>query len=451
MSTLIGLLSRDNFFSTLFESMPLGVMLVDENESVLAVNDFLRQFYNFPDTKLLDEKIGDLLRCADPENNCDREKCQHCTLMPFAREVLKGAGLVRRQVSLRTQVGQRTVLVTAAPVDYAGENYAILLLEDISELQSLRRQLKNRRAGSAIIGRHTSIADLQKQIQALADVDVPVLIQGESGVGKELVASAIHKTGKGDQNPFIAVNCGALPDNLLESELFGHVRGAFTGAIQDRKGRFELANGGTIFLDEIGDISQSMQVKLLRVLQEGTFEPVGGEQVVKVDVRVISATNKDLKKEIAAGRFREDLFYRISVVPITVPPLRERRSDIPHLAYFFLENYAKRAGGKPVAFSPGALNLLLDFHWPGNIRELQNVIQYALIQCRGDVIEPRHLPASINRSKNTKKRSRKRKLTREAVNRALERVDGNKVRAAKELEVSRATLYRFISEVMKQS
>jgi DNA-binding NtrC family response regulator len=192
-----------------------------------------------------------------------------------------------------------------------------------------------------------------------------------------------------------------------------------------------------------------MQVKLLRVLQEGTFEPVGGEQVVKVDVRVISATNKDLKKEIAAGRFREDLFYRISVVPITVPPLRERQSDIPLLTDFFLENYCRRTGRKPVAFSPGALNLLLDFHWPGNIRELQNVIQYALIQCRGDQIEPRHLPASVNRSNKKKRRSRKRKLTRDAVNRALEKVDGNKVHAAKELQVSRATLYRFLSEVKK--
>ena len=188
----------------------------------------------------------------------------------------------------------------------------------------------------------------------------------------------------------------------------------------------------------------------MRVLQEGTFEPVGGEQIVKVDVRVISATNKDLKKEIAAGRFREDLYYRIAVMPITVPPLRERQSDIPLLAEFYLNNYLARTGRDAITFSPGAHNLLINFHWPGNIRELQNVIQYALIQCRGDVIEPRHFPPAVSQSGKTRRRARKRKLSREAVRQALEMAEGNRVRAAESLKVSRATLYRFMSDMMKE-
>jgi DNA-binding NtrC family response regulator len=237
--------------------------------------------------------------------------------------------------------------------------------------------------------------------------------------------------------------------------LFGHVRGAFTGAIRDKKGRFELADGGTIFLDEIGDVSPAMQVKLLRVLQEGCFERVGSEKTIKVNVRVISATNKVLAKEMAEGRFREDLYYRLSVVPLTVPPLRDRRNDIPLLAHHFLVRLSEHAGRKATKFSSDAMNLMMSYAWPGNVRELQNWIQFALIKCKGELILPEHLPPvalapmqGVHAGKageGTRGGQGGRfKLDAGMVQEALAKTRGNKVEAARLLGISRATLYRFI-------
>ncbi|MCK4839659.1 MAG: sigma 54-interacting transcriptional regulator, partial [Desulfobulbaceae bacterium] len=245
--------------------------------------------------------------------------------------------------------------------------------------------------------------------------------------------------------------CGALPENLLESELFGHVRGAFTGAVRDKKGRFELADGGTIFLDEIGDISLAMQVKLLRVLQNGTFQRVGGEETIRVDVRVISATNKNLREEIEAGRFREDLFYRLCVVPVVIPPLRERRSDIPLLAHHFIKQIAAEEGRDELRLSPEAMDILLTHAWPGNIRELQNVIRYLMVRCREDVARPQHLPDNLlagltARSAAAAVSPRKRKkLTVASVRQSLAETGNNRLQAAKLLGVGRATLYRFLN------
>ncbi|UCC40562.1 MAG: sigma 54-interacting transcriptional regulator [Candidatus Aminicenantes bacterium] len=316
-------------------------------------------------------------------------------------------------------------------------------------LRNLRRQLKTEIGFAGIIGSDPKMLEIFDTIKELAEVDVPVLIQGESGTGKELVAMAIHNEGHRAHQPFIPVNCGALPEGLLESELFGHVRGAFTGAIRDKKGRFELANHGTIFLDEIGDLSPSLQVKLLRVLQEGRFERVGGEKTIKVNVRVISATNKDLETEINEGRFRSDLFYRMCVVPITIPPLRGRRGDIPHLIEYILKQAMKEQDRKDVELSPEVLAAMIGYNWPGNVRELQNSIQYALLKCRGNRILIDHLPSTIysitSFAKRIEERPRKRKLNAEAVERALSETKGNKVKAARSLGVSRATLYRFLN------
>lgn len=320
-------------------------------------------------------------------------------------------------------------------------------------LRYLREQLKTEKGFAGIIGRDPKMLEIFDTIKELAEVDVPVLIQGESGTGKELVAIAIHNEGHRVHQPFIPVNCGAIPEGLLESELFGHVRGAFTGAIRDKKGRFELANYGTIFLDEVGDLSPALQVKLMRVLQEGTFERVGGEKTVKTDIRVISATNKDLQVEIKEGRFRSDLFYRMCVVPITIPPLRERSSDIPHLIDHILNHALKEQNRKDVLVSPEAVAMMMDYDWPGNVRELQNTIQYALLKCRGNLIQIDHLPRTIfggrSLKKKSEKRFRKRKLNAEAVKHALAETNGNKVKAAKRLGVSRATLYRFLNSLNK--
>ncbi len=315
-------------------------------------------------------------------------------------------------------------------------------------LKNLRHQQKTEAGFAGIIGRDPKMLEIFDTIKELADVDVPVMIQGESGTGKELVALAIHNEGFRAHQPFLAVNCGALPEGLLESELFGHVRGAFTGAVRDKKGRFELANHGTIFLDEIGDLCPTLQVKLLRVLQEGAFERVGDEKSIRVNVRVISATNKNIQKEIEEGRFRSDLFYRMCVVPITIPPLRDRRGDIPSLIEHILKNALKEYKRNKVEVSPEAFAALVDYHWPGNVRELQNAIQYALVKCGESFIQVNHLPSTISERHSPRQgpieKPRKRKLDAEAVKQALKETKGNKIEAARMLGVSRATLYRFL-------
>jgi len=232
-------------------------------------------------------------------------------------------------------------------------------------------------------------------VDRVAPTDTSVAIYGESGTGKELVARAIHTRGKRSSGPFIKVNCAALAETLLESELFGHEKGAFTGAVRQKPGRFELANGGTLFLDEIGDISPGMQTKLLRVLQEREFERVGGERTIKVDVRVLTATHRDLGKEVAEGRFREDLFYRLQVVPISIPPLRDRRSDIALLAEHFVQKLAPRTNPAVRSVSKAALEQLMAYRFPGNVRELENVIEQALVFADGTEITPVALPEAV--------------------------------------------------------
>lgn len=315
-------------------------------------------------------------------------------------------------------------------------------------LKNLRKQRDLDTGFAGIVAYDPKMLEIFDTIKELAEIDVPVMIQGESGTGKELVAMAIHNEGYRAHQPFVAVNCSALPEGLLESELFGHVRGAFTGAIRDKKGRFELADNGTIFLDEIGDLSPALQVKLLRVLQEGTFERVGEEKTRRVNVRVISATNKDIMREIKENRFRNDLFYRMCVIPVTIPPLRERRNDIPLLIDHILKNSMYKQKKKEVKVSPEALSVMMNYYWPGNVRELQNAIQYALVKCGSDLISRDQLPPSIlssySNEKFITKRKRSGKLSSKAVRWALQESQGNKKEASRKLGVSRATLYRFL-------
>ncbi|MEJ2564067.1 MAG: sigma-54 dependent transcriptional regulator [Anaerolineales bacterium] len=270
----------------------------------------------------------------------------------------------------------------------------------------LRRFALTSDAFENIVGNEPCMRKLFTEILEVATCDFPVLIQGESGVGKELIARAIHNQSHRRSAMFVPVNCAALPEGLLETELFGHVKGAFTGAIRDKKGRFELADGGTIFLDEIAELSMAMQVKLLRILQEGTFERLGDHRTSGVDVRIISATNKKLEQEMNAGRFRPDLYYRLCVMPILVPPLRERKNDIPMLIDHFFSAISSRKPGQELPVSREALELLMTYDWPGNVRELRNIIQLASVKSKGAAIEPAHLPGGIGSFKPTKALSR---------------------------------------------
>jgi PAS domain S-box-containing protein len=323
----------------------------------------------------------------------------------------------------------------------------IASFNDVTDLLSLKLRAGELASFGNIIGRDSQMLNLFKQIKDVAAYDYPVHIEGETGTGKELVANAIHSESRRSGAPFVPINCGALPEGLIESELFGHVRGAFSGAVRDKKGRFELAHGGTVFLDEVAELSNAMQVKLLRYLQEGKYERVGGEQTLHVDTRVISATNKNLRKEVERGRFREDLFYRLNVIPLNLPPLRERRIDIPLLIEHFLEDAAGRYGKNPLKVSHRALAMMLDYRWPGNVRELQNAVQFAFVKCRGRMITPEDLPLELRANAAASgRRGPARKLEAETVQAALERSGGNKVKAAKALGVGRATLYRFLNE-----
>lgn len=271
----------------------------------------------------------------------------------------------------------------------------------LAENRRLRQQLGDQYRPSNIIGNCSSMHRVYDQIAQVADSPATVLIRGESGTGKELVARAIHFCSSRKNAPFISVNCAALPENLVESELFGHEKGSFTGASAQRKGRFELANGGTLFLDEIGDIAPSVQVRLLRVLQERQFERVGGDKTLSVNVRVITATSSDLEKLMGEGRFREDLFYRLNVFPILLPPLRERRTDIMMLADHFVRKYAKLYGREIKRISTAAINMMMAYHWPGNVRELENCIERAVLTSTDNVIHGYSLPPSLQTSEQT--------------------------------------------------
>jgi PAS domain S-box-containing protein len=319
-------------------------------------------------------------------------------------------------------------------------------LRSIGTVQDITKRKLAEHNFSGIIGKSAGMKEVFSSIRECAEINIPVYIQGESGTGKELVAMAIHNQSSRANKPFVPVNCSALPEGLLESELFGHVKGSFTGAVKDRKGRFELARGGTLFLDEVADLTKPVQGKLLRVLQEGTFEPVGEEKTISSDVRIISAANRDLKNEVKKGNFRDDLYYRINVVPIFLPPLRERNEDIPLLIDDFLEK-ASFEGPSSQGVSKDALSIIIDYAWPGNIRELQSTISYAIIKSKGKMIQPEHLPPELQQHKNEHPhRGPSRKLDEKTVRDALVRTGGNKAKAARYLNVGRATLYRFLED-----
>jgi two-component system nitrogen regulation response regulator NtrX len=325
----------------------------------------------------------------------------------------------------------------------------------------IRLEQENKRLTETIdakhemLGDHASIQHLREQISLAAPTDGWVLVTGENGSGKELVARQIHVQSKRAKEPFVEVNCAAIPDELIESELFGHEKGAFTGANERRRGKFDLADGGTIFLDEIADMSVKTQAKVLRVLQEKSFQRVGGAEVIPVDVRVIAATNKDLEQEIAAGRFREDLFYRLNVIPLHVPPLRERKQDIPQFVEFFTRAFCARSGLPLRTFTQEAIARLTDYDWPGNVRELKNIIERLVIMTRADAVTSEHVGQALKPAPAKAEpadeiftiagfREAKAAFEREFLLRKLEEFNGNVTKTAEALGIERTNLHRKI-------
>jgi DNA-binding NtrC family response regulator len=327
---------------------------------------------------------------------------------------------------------------------------AVRLRKLQTENRSLREELSQKFRFENMVVNSPAMEMVVQMAGKVAQSDATVLLLGESGTGKELLARAIHYHSPRSAKPLITVNCPSIPDNLLESELFGHVRGAFTGAIKNRKGKFELADGGTLFLDEIGDLREDVQAKLLRVLQEHEFERLGESTPIQVDVRLIAATNKDIQKLVSGGRFREDLYYRLSVVPITIPPLRERIEDVPYLVEFFIERYQK---DKKITVDPAVLEILKRYDWPGNVRELENVIERALVLSSEPRISVENLPAHLTKTSSIAQHKLEEdlysdltldNLERRAIRMALQRTSGNQTKAAQLLNIPRhVLLYRI--------
>jgi two-component system NtrC family response regulator len=300
-----------------------------------------------------------------------------------------------------------------------------------------------------MLGTSPKMQEVFSEIRKVATTDIPVLVLGESGTGKELVARAIHQQSSRKDRSFVVINCSAIPESLLESELFGHEKGAFTGAHIQRKGRFETAQGGTLFLDEIGELSLALQVKLLRFLQEQKIERIGGREEIFVDARMLAATNKDLKQSVEGGRFREDLYYRLGVVTISLPPLREREGDVLLLATTLLKKYAHENKRKISAFSPQAIRAIETYHWPGNIRELENRIKRAVIMAEGTKLTPPDLELASPYAKyeGGGLREAREALERDLIERALAKHKGNVTKAAEELGISRPTLYELMEKL----
>jgi PAS domain S-box-containing protein len=382
-------------------------------------------------------------RVFDDSLACCAGKCREAL-----REVLEKGHPVeirRMECRHRKRPGQVVSLSTAPLVDGNGTFFgAVLVARDETRLNTLERTLKKRFRFHRLVGASEKMQELYCLLEDLADIPSTVLLIGESGTGKELVADALHKAGARVNKPLVKVNCAALSDTLLESELFGHVRGSFTGAVKDRIGRFQKAEGGTIFLDEIGDISPKMQVRLLRVLQEREIERIGDSTPIKVDIRVIAATNRDLAEKVRQGTFREDLYYRLKVIQVDLPPLRERREDIPLLVEHFIEKMNAAMGRQILEVSEDVRQVFAGYHWPGNIRELEHVMEYAFARCHQSVVARDHLPPDIKAVAGGVADSAAGE--EDLIHQSLEKTSGNKAKAARLLGIDRKTLYRKMAK-----
>ena len=494
---LEGLLADKRNLEQILDNLMEGIIAHDKTRRILFFNRAAEAITGFKKEEVVGRDCHEVLGgpfCGSRCSFCG-EAPDSLTHASYPLNILTKSGETRRiEMSVTGMTDEHGCFVGV-----------LAAFRDMTDLIGLRTRLGELTSFAGIIGRDQKMLKIFEEIRDLATNDFTVHVSGETGTGKELVAAAIHHESYRSGGPFVPVNCGALPEGLLESELFGHVKGAFSGAIRDKKGRFELAHGGTIFLDEVSDLPKPMQVKLLRVLQGNTFERVGGEKAITVDVRVISAANRDLRREMEKQNFREDLYYRLNVVPIRLPPLRERKNDIPLLVAHFLEEAAGR-GQASKGLSKDALSLMMNYSWPGNVRELRNAVHFALVTSKGGVIYPENLPielrkdsvrgakpglskkldedaviaalkqCSVKELRNAvrlalvtskggvidpdnlsielpkdsfpgAKPGPSRRLDDEAVIMALKESGGNKAKAAKLLGVGRATLYRFLADM----
>jgi len=433
--------------SAIFDSLYDGIVTVDTSGRIQQFNKSAEKITGFTTGEALEKQLHEIL-ISRQETGLTRE---------IILAIRRGRRIEDYELEITTRDGRlKTINLTSTVLSGLYEDEpagAVISIADVTEVYSLKEELKGRYKLDRIIGKNHLIQQVYNRILLTAGSDSTVLIHGESGTGKELVAHAIHYHSHRSNGPFIKVNCSALAETLLESELFGHAKGAFTGAIYDKIGRFEAANSGSAFLDEVGDFSPFIQLRLLRVLQEKEFERVGETVSRKVDARIIAATNRNLTELVERGRFRPDLYYRLRVIPIYLPPLRERKDDLPLLINHFIDQFNKRMGKRIRGVTEDAMSRLWNYDWPGNVRELEHAIEHAIVLSRGNMIESSQLPFEVRRgdeidqTSNNKKFSRRHipatpNVERSMIEQALTEASGNRTRAARILGMSRTTLWR---------
>ena len=429
-----------NYLNNIFNVLNEAVFIYDQNMEIRYFNDAAEKITGHKRKDVIGQKCVTLF---------DRSLClNNCALCMAVKEDGSKENIQFQSPFIRRDGARRHGAFNAGLLrkEKDGTIEVLVALTDVTEIERLKQELKDIHSFRNIIGKSPMMKELFEAIRNIAVYDSTILLHGESGTGKELVARAIHHESPRAANKLIKVNCSAFAESLLESELFGHVKGAFTGATRDRIGRFEEACGGTIFLDEIGDLLPKAQVKLLRVLQEKEIERVGDNMTRKVDIRIIAATNKDLLNEVREGRFREDLYYRLNVIPVQLPPLRTRREDVPHLVKHFIANWEGRHRKKICGATDAALSRLMDYDWPGNVRELENAIEYACVKCGSEKIGPDDLPPLLLHASSGTKRKKRNRVTRESILEALSQTNYNQTRAARLLDLHRITLWRKMKE-----
>jgi len=429
----------------ILESISDGVFTVDNEWRITSFNRAAEEITGVPRREALGKPCHEVFRASMCETDC-----------ALRRTVETGEPVVNKPAFIVNADGRRIPISVSTAILRDEEGRIIGGAEtfrDLSLVEELRKELEGQFQVGDLISRSPAMLRIFEILPRIATSDATVLIHGETGTGKELLGRAIHSLSPRKRKPFVAVHCGALPDTLLESELFGYVKGAFTGAVKDKPGRFALAEGGTLFLDEIGDISPAMQIRLLRVLQEKTYEPLGSTETRRADVRVIAATHRDLAAMMEKGSFREDLFYRLNVVRLELPPLRERKEDIPLLVDHFIARFNRRQGKGVTGVAPDALALLMAYDYPGNVRELENIIERAFVLCGGGRIERAHLPPELTGGQSTATgplpsggslADQLRAAEVQAIRAALEMCGGNRLATARALGLHKSTLFRKI-------
>ena len=427
--------------NVILDSVSEGVFTVDLDWRITSFNRAAEEITGIQREKAIGKHCRDVLRADVCETDCTLQQT-----------IQTGKPIMNKAVHIIDAQGKRRAITisTALLKDEAGKVIGgVETFRDISAIEQLRKEIQGRYSCEDIISQSHKMQNLFAILPNIAESNTTILIEGESGTGKELFARAIHNLSFRKDKPFVAVNCGALPDTLLESELFGYKAGAFTDAKKDKPGRFALAQGGTIFLDEIGDISASVQVKLLRVLQDKTYEPVGGISPVKADVRIITATNKKLDELVKEDKFRDDLYYRVNVMKLELPPLRDKKEDIPLLVDHFISRFNRLHNKNICCVTNEATAALLAYDYPGNVRELENIIEHCFVLCEGEIIEAKYLPTSVCPTLKSKSPQKSEPTTIKQmeiilITQALRRNKGNKTATAKQLGIDKSTLFRKI-------